>query len=77
MAMCTINCDNNKVEVYVLLSLFCKISLNKPNDNFRRSVSHKSLFEGLLSECDGGVAIVRHGESLKVTLMKQDTCIRP
>ena len=35
MARCTINCDNNKVEVYVLLCFFfCKMPLNKPNDNF-------------------------------------------
>ena len=31
MAMCTINCGNNKVEVCALLCLFYKISLNKPN----------------------------------------------
>jgi len=59
----TINCDNNKVEVYVLLWLFCKIPVNKPNDNFCRGVSHKPPFEGLPNECDGGAAIVRYGQS--------------
>ena len=54
MIMCTINCDNNKVEVCVLLCLFYKMCLNKPNDNYCTSVSHKPPFEGLPSECDGG-----------------------
>jgi len=31
MASCTINCDNNKVEVCALSCLFYKIPLNKPN----------------------------------------------
>ena len=30
-----------------------------------RGVSHKPPFEGLASECDGGAAIVRHGEISK------------
>jgi len=45
--------------------LFYKISLNKPNDNYCRGVSHKPPFEGLPSECDGGAAIVRHGQVSK------------
>jgi len=28
-------------------------------------VSHKPLFEGFPSECDGGAAIVRHGQVSK------------
>jgi len=39
------------VEVY---ASFYKIPLNKPNDNYCRGVSHKTPFEGLPSECDGG-----------------------
>jgi len=38
-----------------------------------RSVSHKILFEILPSEYDGGAVIVRDG---RITLIKQDTCIR-
>jgi len=45
--------------------LFYKIPLNKPNDNYCRGVSHKPPFEGLHSECDGGTAIVRHGQVSK------------
>jgi len=68
MVRCTINCGNNKVEVYALLCLFYKISLNKPNDNYGRGVSHKSPFEGLPSEYDGGAAIMRHGQISKMNL---------
>jgi len=47
------------------LLIFFKITLTKPNDNYYRSVSHKPPFEGLPSECDGGTAIVRHGQVSK------------
>jgi len=50
MGRCNINGKNNKVEVYVLLCLFCKIPLNKCNENFCKGVSHKSPFESLPSE---------------------------
>jgi len=46
-------------------ALFYKIPLNKPNDNYCRGVSHKPPFQGLPSECDGGAAIVRHGQVSK------------
>jgi len=46
-------------------ALFYKIPLNKPNDNYCRGMSHKPPFEGLPSECDGGAAIVRHGQVSK------------
>jgi len=52
-------------EVYC--KLWNKIPLNIPNNNYCRGVSHKPPFEGLPSECDGGVAIVRHGKSLSDT----------
>jgi len=41
----------------------CKIPGNKPDDNFYRGVSHKPPL-GLPGECDGGVVIVRYGQSL-------------
>jgi len=44
---------------------FYKIPLNKLNDNYCKGVSHKPPFEGLPSECDGGAAIVRHGQVSK------------
>ena len=44
---------------------FIKIPLNKPNDNYCRGMSHKPPFEGLSSECNGGTAIVRHGQVSK------------
>jgi len=46
-------------------ALFYKIPLNKPNENYCRGVSHKPPVEGLPSECDGGAAIVRHGQVSK------------
>ena len=64
MTRCPINCDNNKVEVCDYYALFYKIPLNKPNDNYCRGKSHKPPFEGLPSECDGGAATVRYGQSL-------------
>jgi len=45
--------------------LFYKIPLNKLNDNYCRDVSNKQPFESLPSECDGGAAIVRHGQVCK------------
>jgi len=50
---------------YYAYILFYKIPLNKPNDNYCKGVSHKPPFEGLPSECDGGAAIVRHGQVSK------------
>ena len=50
---------------YYAYILFYKIPLNKPNDNYCKGVSHKPPFEGLPSECDGGVVIVRHGQVSK------------
>jgi len=46
-------------------ALFYKIPLNKSNDNYCRRLSQKPSFEGLPSECDGGVAIVRHRQVSK------------
>ena len=39
--------------------------LNKLNVNYCRGVSYKQPFESLLSECDGGAPIVRHGQVSK------------
>jgi len=55
---------------------FIKYLLINQMTIFCRGVSHKPSFEGLPSEYDGGANIVRHGQSLLVTLMKQDTCTR-
>jgi len=65
MARCIINCGNNKVEVCALLCLSYNIPLNKSNDNYCKGVSHKPPFEDLLSECDGGITSVRHGQVSK------------
>jgi len=62
------------VEVCALLCLFYKIPLNKLNANYCRGISHKPPFEGLLSECDGGAIIVRHGQVSKLLVLKWLKC---
>jgi len=44
MTRCTINCDNNYVDVYALLLYGCE---------------SQTTLEGLPSECDGGVVCTR------------------
>jgi len=55
MAICTINCDGNEVDVYTLLYLIFKILLNKPNDNYCRGMNHKPPFNP--SECNVGPSL--------------------
>jgi len=60
MVRYTINYENNKVKICVLLCIVFNTLLNKSNENCCRGVSHKPPFEDLISECDGEVVIVRY-----------------
>ena len=50
----------------MLTYVFIKyLLINQMIINYCRGVSHKPPFESLPSECDGGTAIVRHGQVSK------------